>query len=313
MKFNERLIELRKREGLSQEDLGYKLNVTRQTVSKWELGITTPEMEKLVEISKLFNVTVDELIKEDSTDYNNYNNYNTYESNFNSEVDGVFTGNENSNGGIKEPKKIKKGWIIAIIVIVILVVSLPFIFVGSVFSNIFKTVTGAFGMAEDIFGTSTEIINQISDTMQDQIDSQMNTTENITEEVPEYFKDVMNQISEGKDKITASKYNGTIELYTGSTLGGFVKNILDEVAKINQTEARKITIKFKDIETEDVNEIRNIKKSIEQHGDYESYCDYDEEGYIYKVTIEESNNNSKQEMVNEMGETMNQLREMMNM
>ena len=81
MKFNERLIELRKREGLSQEDLGYKLNVTRQTVSKWELGITTPEMEKLVEISKLFNVTVDELIKEDSTDYNNYN---TYESNFNS-------------------------------------------------------------------------------------------------------------------------------------------------------------------------------------------------------------------------------------
>ena len=114
MKFNERLIELRKREGLSQEDLGYKLNVTRQTVSKWELGITTPEMEKLVEISKLFNVTVDELIKEDSTDYNNYNNYNTYESNFNSEVDGVFTGNENSNAGIKEPKKIKKGWIIAI-------------------------------------------------------------------------------------------------------------------------------------------------------------------------------------------------------
>lgn len=62
MKFNEKLIELRKKEGLSQEELGYKLNVTRQTVSKWELGQTTPEMEKLVEISRLFNISVDELI-----------------------------------------------------------------------------------------------------------------------------------------------------------------------------------------------------------------------------------------------------------
>ena len=64
MKFNEKLIELRKKEGLSQEELGYKLNVTRQTVSKWELGQTTPEMEKLVEMSKIFNVSVDELINE---------------------------------------------------------------------------------------------------------------------------------------------------------------------------------------------------------------------------------------------------------
>lgn len=45
MKFNEKIIELRKKQGLSQEELGYKLNVTRQTVSKWELGQTTPEMD----------------------------------------------------------------------------------------------------------------------------------------------------------------------------------------------------------------------------------------------------------------------------
>lgn len=62
MKFNEKLIKLRKREELSQEKLGYKLNVTRQTISKWELGQTTPEMDKLIEISKVFNVTVDELV-----------------------------------------------------------------------------------------------------------------------------------------------------------------------------------------------------------------------------------------------------------
>ena len=67
MKFNEKLIMLRKKAGLSQEELGYKLNVTRQTVSKWELGQTTPEMDKLIEISKLFNVTVDDLINESSS------------------------------------------------------------------------------------------------------------------------------------------------------------------------------------------------------------------------------------------------------
>ena len=48
MKFNEKLIKLRKEQGLSQEELGEKLNVTRQTVSKWELGETTPEMSKLL-------------------------------------------------------------------------------------------------------------------------------------------------------------------------------------------------------------------------------------------------------------------------
>lgn len=64
MKFNEKLIELRKKEGLSQEELGYKLNVTRQTISKWELGQTTPEMDKLMAMSKIFNISVDELVNE---------------------------------------------------------------------------------------------------------------------------------------------------------------------------------------------------------------------------------------------------------
>ncbi len=63
MSFSEKLIELRRKNGLSQEQLGEKLGVTRQTVSKWELGATTPEMEKLAAISELFNISTDELIK----------------------------------------------------------------------------------------------------------------------------------------------------------------------------------------------------------------------------------------------------------
>lgn len=63
MKFEEKLMSLRKARGWSQEELGERLGVTRQTVSKWELGATTPEMEKLVAMSELFGITVDELIK----------------------------------------------------------------------------------------------------------------------------------------------------------------------------------------------------------------------------------------------------------
>ena len=63
MNFAEKLIELRKSKGWSQEELGDKLGVTRQTISKWELGSTTPEMEKIAALSELFNITTDELIK----------------------------------------------------------------------------------------------------------------------------------------------------------------------------------------------------------------------------------------------------------
>ena len=61
MKFEEKLIKLRKQKAMSQEDLAEKLGVTIQTVSEWELGQTKPEMDKLVEISKLLDVNIDNL------------------------------------------------------------------------------------------------------------------------------------------------------------------------------------------------------------------------------------------------------------
>lgn len=64
MKFNEKLIALRKEKGLSQEGLGEKLDVARQTVSKWELGETTPEMDKLIKISEIFEISLDDLMKD---------------------------------------------------------------------------------------------------------------------------------------------------------------------------------------------------------------------------------------------------------
>ena len=62
MEFHNKLYNLRKQRGLSQEELANRLNVSRQTVSKWEVGDSTPEMEKLIAISDLFEISLDELV-----------------------------------------------------------------------------------------------------------------------------------------------------------------------------------------------------------------------------------------------------------
>ena len=62
--FGEKLMKLRKENALTQEELAEKLGVTRQTISKWELGQTVPDKDKLIDMAKIFNVTVDELLNE---------------------------------------------------------------------------------------------------------------------------------------------------------------------------------------------------------------------------------------------------------
>lgn len=62
MDFNQNLYQLRKKNGLSQEDLALKLDVARQTISKWELGETVPDMDKLILLSEIFEVSMDELV-----------------------------------------------------------------------------------------------------------------------------------------------------------------------------------------------------------------------------------------------------------
>ena len=62
MEFHNKLYTLRKQKGLSQEELANRLNVSRQTISKWEVGDSTPEMEKLIAISDLFGISLDELV-----------------------------------------------------------------------------------------------------------------------------------------------------------------------------------------------------------------------------------------------------------
>lgn len=64
MKFHEKLQSLRKKQGLSQEELGFELQVSRQTISKWEAGQSYPDFQRLVMLSDYFDMTLDELIKD---------------------------------------------------------------------------------------------------------------------------------------------------------------------------------------------------------------------------------------------------------
>ena len=64
MNFNEKLIKLRKERGLSQEELGAAVGVSRQTISKWELAQSYPDFQKLVLLSDYFKISLDTLVKD---------------------------------------------------------------------------------------------------------------------------------------------------------------------------------------------------------------------------------------------------------
>ena len=70
MTLHEKIYELRKKNGLSQEALAESLGVSRQSVSKWETGEATPEVNKLLSLSKLFGVTTDYMLNDETEEEN---------------------------------------------------------------------------------------------------------------------------------------------------------------------------------------------------------------------------------------------------
>ena len=65
MKFSDKIIGLRKSNGMSQEYLAEKLDVSRQAISRWESGTTMPDANNILQLSKLFGVTTDYLLNDD--------------------------------------------------------------------------------------------------------------------------------------------------------------------------------------------------------------------------------------------------------
>ena len=68
MIFADKLTQLRKKAGWSQEELAEQMNVTRQSVSKWEGAQSVPDLEKMIRLSELFGVSTDYLLKDEIED-----------------------------------------------------------------------------------------------------------------------------------------------------------------------------------------------------------------------------------------------------
>lgn len=64
MKIGEKIYSLRKKHNLSQEELANELNVSRQTVSKWEVGESCPDFDKIVPLCELFGISTEELLRD---------------------------------------------------------------------------------------------------------------------------------------------------------------------------------------------------------------------------------------------------------
>ena len=68
MGLGNKILTLRKKENITQEELAEKLNVTRQTISKWELEETAPDIKQAKELAHIFKVSLDELVDNDVKD-----------------------------------------------------------------------------------------------------------------------------------------------------------------------------------------------------------------------------------------------------
>lgn len=248
MKFNEKLIKLRKEQGLSQEELGEKLNVTRQTVSKWELGETTPEMSKLLEMANTFGVSVDELTN-------------------NTEIIKEGKSTEEKNKSTRN-----------IIIIVVLIAVL----LGIIYMIIGKFIGDGFKFAKGIFNNSKPQV----ETMQDQVDQVQKNAEGIFGTVVDVMKQTQAEYDKEKNESEKRSFNSNFKAWIGTRTGNFAQSEIDEVIESNQENERKVTVKYNDMETSDAAELRQMKRNLDTLKKYEIYLEYDNDGYVNQVVIE---------------------------
>lgn len=65
MQFQDKLFSLRKRQGMTQAELSEAINVSRQAISKWEMGTAVPDVSNMLALSKVFHVSVDYLVNDE--------------------------------------------------------------------------------------------------------------------------------------------------------------------------------------------------------------------------------------------------------
>lgn len=246
MKFYEKLIILRKKALLSQEGLAEKLDVTRQTISKWELGQSKPDMDKLQMMSKLFQVDINTLTNDDV-----------------SLEDSVNTKKEDS------PKKKKSGdrKFILYILIIIFIASLSLL---------------AYRIGTDIKAKK------------DEIKEELRKEKEKAEKEEKEFKDKINKDMEESDlKFDKNSFNSNYTFYSGTQPGQSVSMLIDNIINKNKTEKDHLVELIFDntsygTDSDNIKQTKNMIQTFKGYDIqyYEVSMDYDDNGYVNKVTIE---------------------------
>ncbi len=245
MKFYEKLIILRKKALLSQEELAEKLDVTRQTISKWELGQSKPDIDKLQMMSKLFEVDVNTLTNED-----------------------ISLGDK---GETKEDKNNKKEYgdrkFILYILIIIFIASLALL---------------AYRVGTDI------------KTKKDEIKEELRKEKEKAEKEEKEFKDKFNKDMEESDlKFDKNSFNSNYTFYSGTQPGQNVSMLIDNIINKNKTEKDHLVELIFDntsygTDSDNIKQTKNMIQTFKGYDIqyYEVSMDYDDNGYVNKVTIE---------------------------
>lgn len=245
MKFYEKLIILRKKALLSQEELAEKLDVTRQTISKWELGQSKPDIDKLQMMSKLFEVDVNTLTNEDIS--------------------------LEDKGETKEDKNNKKEdgdrKFILYILIIIFIASLALL---------------AYRVGTDI------------KTKKDEIKEELRKEKEKAEKEEKEFKDKFNKNMEESDlKFDKNSFNSNYTFYSGTQPGQSVSMLIDNIINKNKTEKdHLVELTFDNTsygtDSDNIKQTKNMIQTFKGYDIqyYEVSMDYDDNGYVNKVTIE---------------------------
>lgn len=151
------------------------------------------------------------------------------------------------------------------------------VFTGSSILNIFnKTAKTEEGIIDKFFSMFDKTIEKQENSMNTEgVDNNSNI-----------FNEAKNIIDGTDKKMKISQFNGPIKIYNGTQMGVGVKSVLDTVITSNKTKENKIKVKFMEIETENVDEIKNLKQNIDKYTDYEVSFEYDDDGFINEVIIE---------------------------
>lgn len=259
MKFEEKLVKLRKENLLSQEELGEKLNVTRQTISKWELGETKPDSAKILEIARLFNVSTDALLNESNEETDPINEqYNNIEQ--------------------KSAKKNNNPWLIILLIIVV---------IGSILFLIgkyleYKAVESAGKNLSGIFSSFSKIFDNNDNTDDKAV---TNGIEGVVDSMLDSYNSKVEEMDNDFEKST---HNNAYEMYAGVQSKFFTNNVINSVIQDNSKGEHKVTIKYKDKEYSDNSDISNLSLLLKDNGKYLITFNYDENGFINEVVLEDN-------------------------